>query len=229
MDQPASCSIHPRPSASRWTRSAAKRHFDVAVVLITLPLTLPILLATAAAVRFTSVGPVLFRQRRIGLHNRPFTIYKFRTMAAGAQPPALPAFSARPLFTPIGPFLRHAKLDELPQLFNVLLGNMSLVGPRPKLSHLHSGTLACRPGITGRATLVFAREEAQLFSLSPAEAAAHYHHVIRPLKQTLDDEYMAGATFASDLALIVRSILRLWHTEGSSAASANVPTGSLPV
>jgi lipopolysaccharide/colanic/teichoic acid biosynthesis glycosyltransferase len=155
---------------------------------------------------------VFFPQQRIGRYRRPFTIYKFRTM------PVLTDASHRPSltttknqrFTPIGPFLRRWKLDELPQLFNVLRGNMSLVGPRPKLPGLHSGNLACRPGITGRATVVFAREEVALSAVPAAHVDDYYHRVIRPLKRRLDDDYMAAATFASDFKLIARSVLRRW-------------------
>jgi lipopolysaccharide/colanic/teichoic acid biosynthesis glycosyltransferase len=197
---------------SHWSACRVKRIFDLASVLALLPAVLPILLLTAFAVRFTSRGPVLFRQRRMGCNGRTFTIYKFRTMPVQPQSGTRPAITTtvNQRFTPLGPFLRRWKLDELPQLFNVLRGEMSLVGPRPKLPRLHSGHLTCRPGITGRASLVFAREEFTLSALPPEHLDAYYHGVIRPLKRSLDDEYMATATFASDMKLIVRSILRRW-------------------
>jgi lipopolysaccharide/colanic/teichoic acid biosynthesis glycosyltransferase len=116
--------------------------------------------------------------------------------------------TANQAFTPIGPFLRRWKLDELPQILNVLLGDMSLVGPRPKLPQLHAGHLTCRPGITGRATVVFAREESALSTIPAADVGDYYRDVVAPLKQQLDDEYMAEATFASDLDLILRSVVR---------------------
>jgi lipopolysaccharide/colanic/teichoic acid biosynthesis glycosyltransferase len=203
-------SPHVGSHLSRWTESPLKRLFDIASVLCTLPLALPILLATAIAVRITSRGPALFRQQRIGRHHRPFTIYKFRTMPVRRNKGARPALTttANQAFTPIGPFLRRWKLDELPQVLNVLLGDMSLVGPRPKLPQLHAGHLACRPGITGRATIVFAREESALSAI-PADHVGHYYRdLVAPLKQQLDKDYMAHATFASDLGLILRSILR---------------------
>ena len=200
---------------SRWTDSPLKRLFDLAGVLCALPLALPILLVTAAAVRLTSRGPVLFRQQRVGRHQRSFIIYKFRTMPvpeAAARRPALTTHLNQ-AFTPIGAFLRRSKLDELPQILNVFRGDMSLVGPRPKLPHLHAGDLGCRPGITGRATLVFAREEDVLSAL-PADRVDHYYRrVVGPLKQELDRDYMARATFASDFALILRSIVRRFDDE----------------
>jgi lipopolysaccharide/colanic/teichoic acid biosynthesis glycosyltransferase len=199
-----------RSHLSSWTKSPLKRLFDFACVLCALPLAVPVLLATAVAVRITSRGPALFRQKRVGRHHRPFTIYKFRTMPVPHDRGARPALTttANQTFTPIGPFLRRWKLDELPQILNVLTGDMSLVGPRPKMPQLHAGHLACRPGITGRATVVFAREEAALAAIPAAHIDHYYRNVVAPLKQQLDDDYMADATLASDLDLILRSIVR---------------------
>jgi len=209
----------PPPPLSRWSASPAKRLFDLACVLCSLPLAFPVLLLAALAVRLTSRGPVLFRQQRIGRNGRPFTIYKFRTMPVHPQPDLRPPITtaANQRFTPVGPFLRRSKLDELPQLFNVLRGDMSLVGPRPKLPWLHSGNLACRPGITGRATRIFAREEIALSTIPNAHLDAYYRRVIRPLKQRFDDDYMAKATFASDLSLLLCSVLRLWGEDRVSS------------
>jgi lipopolysaccharide/colanic/teichoic acid biosynthesis glycosyltransferase len=209
------------PSLSPWSRSPRKRTFDLACVLCSLPITLPILLCIALLVRLTSPGSILFRQKRMGLHGRTFTIYKFRTMplhrGQSRRPDLTTSINQR--FTPIGPFLRRWKLDELPQLFNVLRGNMSLVGPRPKLPRLQPGSLSCRPGITGRATLVFAREEVALSSVPNQHLDAYYYRVVRPLKQSLDEQYMARATFASDFIVIARSILRRWgHAQTNQLA-----------
>ena len=145
---------------SPWSRSAGKRLFDYACVLLALPVLLPLMLAIAAAVRFTSPGPVLFLQKRMGRHGRAFTILKFRTMVHVAGATHDPnAATHHQYLTPIGLFLRRWKLDELPQLANVLAGHMSMVGPRPKLPEYVIFDLPCRPGITGMATIVFAREE----------------------------------------------------------------------
>ncbi len=193
---------------SRWSRSSFKRLFDCICILCSLPVTLPVLIATAIAVRLASSGPVLFQQIRVGRGGRHFTIFKFRTMpvSSGSDPRPDVTTVANQRFTPIGRFLRRSKLDELPQLFNILRGDMSLVGPRPKLPSHQMDPLSCRPGLTGRATLAFSKEEEALSSLPHATLDAFYRSVVLPVKQTLDAHYMRQATFRSDLSLIFRSL-----------------------
>jgi lipopolysaccharide/colanic/teichoic acid biosynthesis glycosyltransferase len=196
---------------SSWSSSASKRAFDCVCVLLALPVLLPIMLATALAVRLTSRGPVLFLQNRMGRRGENFTILKFRTMihvADAAHHPITTSDNQR--FTPIGPFLRRWKLDELPQLINVLLGHMSLVGPRPKMPQHVICHLPCRPGITGLATIVFACEETVLARIAKDQLDSYYHEVVLPTKRRLDAEYMARATFLSDLRLLINSVLRRW-------------------
>ena len=143
-----------------------KRALDIALSLMLLAALSPALLLTALAVRLSSPGPIIFRQRRIGLNGREFTVYKFRSM--NVHPPdqrltlsnemSGPVFKMKedPRVTPLGRFMRQYSLDELPQLWNVLLGEMSLVGPRPPLpdevdqyKDWHRRRLSMRPGITG--------------------------------------------------------------------------------
>lgn len=196
---------------SDWSNSKAKRVFDCACVLLALPAILPLILVIGAAVRLTSRGPVLFLQKRMGRHGRTFTILKFRTMIHVVDRAHHPiTTSGNQRFTPIGPFLRRLKLDELPQLANVLLGHMSLVGPRPKLPEHVITDLPCRPGITGLATTVFASEEAAFARVPKDYLDAFYHTVVLPTKGKLDAEYMAQATFISDLKLLVNTVLRRW-------------------
>jgi len=176
-----------------------------------IPLFLPILLAVALAVRLTSAGPVLFLQKRVGCRGREFTILKFRTMVHFSDKSHQPVTTAgNQSFTLVGPFLRRWKLDELPQLFNVLAGQMSLVGPRPKLPQHAVADLPCRVGITGAATIAFAREEAILDRVPQNHLHAFYHSAVLPAKHRIDAEYMANATFLSDLRLISNSVLRRW-------------------
>jgi lipopolysaccharide/colanic/teichoic acid biosynthesis glycosyltransferase len=201
----------PRPVLSPWSNSAAKRFFDCACVLAVLPLIVPILMMVAVAVWLTSEGPVFFRQQRVGRDGRLFTILKFRTIMheANARCQAVTTDGNQP-FTAIGPFLRRWKLDELPQIINILLGDMSLVGPRPKMPEHAIGDVPCRPGITGAATIAFAREETLLDRVPVHDLENYYHSVVLPTKRRLDAAYMARATFASDLKLIVNSVLRRW-------------------
>ena len=197
--------------ASAWSQSGLKRLFDVVCVLLALPLLIPIFIVVGFAVRFTSKGPVLFLQKRTGLRRRNFTILKFRTMEHlenGSRNKVTTAGNQR--FTSVGPFLRRWKLDELPQVLNVLIGDMTLVGPRPKLPEHQLGDLKCRPGITGAATIAFAREEQILARLPHHDVDDYYHSIILPTKLRLDREYTAQCTFLSDLKLILDTILRKW-------------------
>jgi lipopolysaccharide/colanic/teichoic acid biosynthesis glycosyltransferase len=205
--------VHQAKPLSAWSGSTWKRMFDIACVVCSLPLTVPIFLTIGLAVRLTSPGVVLFRQQRVGKDGQPFTILKFRTMpvrrATAKRPSVTTSINQR--FTSVGPFLRRWKLDELPQLINVLRGDMSIVGPRPKLADHQTMSLNCRPGITGRATIVFAREEMVLSPLPSHQLDGFYYKVILPLKHLLDEEYMSVATFASDMKLIFNSVFRRWE------------------
>lgn len=196
---------------SPWSGSAAKRFFDCICVLAALPLIAPVLLVVALAVWLTSEGPVFFRQQRVGGRGQLFTILKFRTMMydPDAAYHAVTTDGNQP-FTPIGPLLRRWKLDELPQVLNVLRGDMSLVGPRPKMPEHAILDVPCRPGVTGAATIAFAREETLLDRVPEHDLENYYHRVVLPTKRRLDAEYMARATFFSDLKLIVNSVLRRW-------------------
>ena len=196
---------------STWSASASKRVFDFTCVLLFLPLLIPIMVIIGLAVRLTSRGPILFVQHRMGRHGKAFRILKFRTMTHIAEKRHHAVTTAvNQRFTLVGPFLRRWKLDELPQLWNVLIGQMSLVGPRPKLSEHVVADLPCRPGVTGAATLAFAREEAMLAGIPQHQVNDYYHILVLPAKRHLDAVYMARATFLSDLDLIKRTLLRRW-------------------
>jgi lipopolysaccharide/colanic/teichoic acid biosynthesis glycosyltransferase len=197
---------------SPWARSGAKRFFDCACVVLALPLLVPVMLAIAVAVRVTSKGPVHFLQTRMGRHGQAFTIVKFRTLTHTVDTEHHAVTTAEnQCFTPVGRFLRRWKLDELPQLLNVLAGHMSLVGPRPKMPEHVRFDLPCRPGITGAATIAFAREETALARVPDHNLETYYHSVVLPAKHYLDARYMARATFGSDLKLLVDSVLRRWE------------------
>jgi lipopolysaccharide/colanic/teichoic acid biosynthesis glycosyltransferase len=195
--------------ASRWSVSGAKRLFDVLVAAAILAgFSVPILVI-ALLVRLTSPGAAFFVQERIGRRGGSFRIYKFRTMVPNAE--ALGAGLTRKgdqRITPIGRFLRKLKLDELPQFWNVLRGDMSLVGPRPKLpQYAEMLDMPFRPGITGAATLEFRDEEFMLRSFTdPEELDSYYRERIMPVKARLDLEYTRKCTLWSDLLVILATV-----------------------
>lgn len=200
MSDQSDASALPHARTTLWSGSTGKRLFDVAFAGLALILFLPVMLVTAFLVRFSSRGPVLFKQRRMGREGHEFIIYKFRTMRAGYGPAVTRKGDNR--LTPVGAFLRRCKLDELPQLYNVLKGDMSLVGARPKLPHHQTYRLTYRPGITGAASLAFRDEEELLHRVTHGFLDEYQIHVMMPLKKQLDQTYMANATFVSDLRIL---------------------------
>jgi lipopolysaccharide/colanic/teichoic acid biosynthesis glycosyltransferase len=193
-----------------WSTSARKRVFDAAVAVPALLVFLPLMGAVAVLIKSTTRGPVLFRQQRVGLGQKPFTIYKFRTMVpdSGCSGPSVTRHGDCRM-TGIGRILRKLKLDEIPQLFNVIRGDMSLVGPRPKLAEHEQMYLFCRPGITGAATLVFAREEEILAAVPEEHVETYAVHVLNPIKAQLDLDYAHSATLRSDLRMLLDTAFRL--------------------
>jgi lipopolysaccharide/colanic/teichoic acid biosynthesis glycosyltransferase len=191
----------------------SKRFFDVMLAALGLLVLSPLLLLAAVWIKLDSPGPVLFRQTRVGRFGVPFTIHKFRTMrvAPGAQI----TVGADPRITRAGHVLRQTKLDELPQLWDVLRGAMSLVGPRPELPRyvtlypaaLRELVLAVRPGITDPASLAFSHEAELLASADDAER--EYREVILPAKLKLSADYAATASLATDLRLILATLARV--------------------
>src|SRR6204780_4014180 len=188
---------------STWSISVAKRCIDFVFATFAILLFWPLLTLAALLVRYKSPGPVIFRQKRVGRNGALFTVLKFRTMEMAAQEdgPSVTK-SGDPRVTRFGGFLRKYKLDELPQLVNVLRGDMSLVGPRPKLPHLEVIHMPFRPGLTGAATLAFRCEEEMLQDIPDEELEAYYCRMIKPLKAKIDWDYMREATLASDFSLL---------------------------
>ena len=190
-----------------------KRLFDILAAGLGLVLLSPLLLLTAAWVRLDSPGPALFRQTRVGRFGVPFTIHKFRTMRV--VPGAAITVGADPRITRSGSVLRATKLDELPQLWDVLRGAMSLVGPRPELpvyvalypADLRDRVLAVRPGITDPASLAFSHEAELLAAASDPER--EYREVILPAKLRLSAQYAERASLATDLRLILATLARV--------------------
>jgi lipopolysaccharide/colanic/teichoic acid biosynthesis glycosyltransferase len=192
--------------------AASKRAVDVALSAVGLVVLSPVLLAAAVAVRATSPGPALFRQTRVGRGFRPFRIFKLRTMVVGAerQGGAL-SVGEDPRITAVGRLLRRYKLDELPQLLNVLLGDMSLVGPRPEVPEFveryrdtYARVLRVRPGITDLASLKY-RDESALLA-GAADPAVEYVNVILPDKLRLAEEYVRSSSLRLDLSILLRTL-----------------------
>ncbi len=195
---------------SPWCASHTKRAFDLVCVIPALVFLSPLLCVVAIAIRLTSTGPVIFCQQRAGRHRKLFTIYKFRTMVANSEAIG-PGHTAKddPRITLIGAFLRRFKLDELPQLFNVFRGDMSLVGPRPKLPHHDHAVFVCRPGVTGAATLAFRDEQRILCEVPPEDLDGFYQAHVVPRKLELDASYMSRATLISDIGVLFATVARL--------------------
>ena len=206
-ERPWTTAEFPYSSDNTWSGSMAKRAFDIFVAASFLLLFLPVTLLTALVVRISSKGPAIFRQVRMGKNGRGFLIWKFRTMRTDAVGGPSVTKAGDDRLTPIGGVLRRFKLDELPQLLNVVKGDMSLVGPRPKVPHHQTHRLWHRPGITGAATLAFRKEE-ELLQRLPEQSLDDYQvQVLMPIKRSLDDEYMRRATLRSDLLLLVQTLL----------------------
>ena len=197
------------------------RMLDILISAALLILLSPALLLLALLIKATSSGPVFYRARRVGKNGEPFALYKFRSMVQDADrrgPGITAAADAR--VTRIGAFLRRHKLDELPQFFNVLKGDMSLVGPRPEDPHYVSlydagqrRVLSVRPGITSAASLQYRHEESLL---TGADWEATYRTQILPEKLAIDLAYLEQRTLRSDLQLLLRTLLSMVQTEGPS-------------
>lgn len=187
-----------------------KRAFDVLLSGAALLVLSPLLAAVAVAVPLASPGPALYRARRVGLNGAPFTMYKFRTMHVGGAGAPITAGDDPRVF-PLGKLLRRLKVDELPQLVNVLKGDMSIVGPRPEdpdivarhYSPAHMETLAVRPGLTSPGSVYYYAVGEE--TLRHGDAVDAYVERLLPVKLALDLVYVREASLAYDLALVVRT------------------------
>jgi len=187
-----------------------KRCFDICFSFTALMFGLPIFLVLALLIKMTSRGPVFYKQERIGLHQRPFYIYKFRSMYMDAEKkgPQL-ASDDDPRITPIGKFLRKTRLDELPQFWNVLKGDMAVVGPRPERAHFirqivdkapnYTQLLTIKPGITsvGQVNFGYAQTVDEMCE-----------------RMLLDLQYLHGINFLSDMKIILKTLRVMFEGKG---------------
>ena len=188
-----------------------KRLFDIVASACGLILLSPLFFIVSVWIKLDSIGPVFYRQVRVGRYNKDFKIFKFRTMRVGADKGSLVTIGGRdPRVTRIGYYLRKFKIDELPQLINVFIGDMSLVGPRPEVRHyvdywtpeqLH--VLDVRPGITDPASIKFRNENELMESAEDPES--FYINVIMQEKLELYLEYVQNASFWYDVKLIFKT------------------------
>ena len=195
-----------------------KRLFDLAMASFGLLLLGPVLLAIAAWIKLDSRGPVFFRQQRVGRNGKLFRIHKFRTMSAGQPGNERPLITvgADPRITRAGATLRRTKLDELPQLIDVVRGDMSLVGPRPEVPRyvalypeaLRAKVLSVRPGITDLASIEY-RDESELLARA-ADPEREYVEVVMPAKLRAAARYVDEMSLATDVRVLGSTLRALW-------------------
>src|SRR5574344_2322740 len=191
-----------------------KRFFDFTSSLLGLILLSPIFIFVGIAISFSSNGGIFYKQKRVGKGNKDFTLYKFRSMIIGADAKGLLSVGKDgkdPRVTKIGYIIRKCKIDELPQLFNVLKGDMSLVGPRPEVRKYvllytpeQKQVLNVRPGITDVASIAFANENDILSKHYNPEQ--YYIDVIMPKKIEMNLEYIAHRSLCKDIKIILRTL-----------------------
>jgi lipopolysaccharide/colanic/teichoic acid biosynthesis glycosyltransferase len=193
-----------------------KRAFDIVLSAIGLIVLSPVLVLAAILVRLDSPGPVLFEQDRVGKNFRQFRLFKIRTMRVSNSGVPITC-GADPRITRVGKILRDLKIDELPQLWNVLRGDMSFVGPRPEVPQYtqlfhddYAQLLAVRPGITSAASLKY-RDEAEILGRAD-DPMDYYIRVILPDKLRLEKECVRHRSFRSDLALILATLQSCIHS-----------------
>jgi len=203
-----------------------KRFVDIAASIVWLIILSPFMVCIALIIKLTSPGPVFYRGVRTGLHARPFKILKFRSMVANAEALGGPSTALNDSrLTRIGRFLRKYKLDELPQLINILKGEMSFVGPRPqveKYTRLYKGEeliiLSVRPGLTDYASLRFINLDR---ILGDDDVDEKYLREIEPEKNRLRIKYVKEQSFVNDMKIILRTIgmmlkiKKIWNIENS--------------
>lgn len=203
---------------SGWYR-VVKRMLDFCISVICILILTPILLLISVWIRLDSQGPILFRQERVGMLERKFTIYKFRTMIVDAESLGKQITVGRdPRITRSGVFLRKYKLDELPQFFNIIRGDMSIVGPRPEVPRYVSlynteqkQVFSVRPGLTDEASIKYRNENQLLEDTDNPEQL--YIEKIMPDKLNINLEYIQTVSLKKDVQIIGKTILAIMQRE----------------
>lgn len=214
-------------TARNWPQ-LLKRAIDIGAVILGLLLLWPVLLCLALLIAWRSGTPVLHREQRIGRHGHPFTLLKFRTLLPGGAPQSSIAPEDDHRITPVGLPLRRTRLDELPQLYNVLVGDMSLVGPRPMVpSHVEAldkevraTLLSVQPGVTDPASVLFFAEDAVLAGRSDAEQ--EYLQILLPAKAEVQLDYLRHWSPWLDIVIIFKTLARVWSAQARQESMARV-------
>lgn len=197
--------------------SASKRALDIALSLLLMLVLWPVGLVIAVAIKLSDGGPVFYIAERMRGVEQPFMLWKFRTMRGAARNAGVSGGDKAGRITPVGRVLRRTRLDELPQLWNILRGDISFVGPRPPLRRyvelfpaLYDEVLNARPGVTGLATLAFHRREEQLLKTceTPEETEAVYVRRCVPVKARIDLIYARERSLCYDVQLMVATVFR---------------------
>lgn len=194
-----------------------RRVFDIILSFGAILLLSPLLILLAIRVAMDSPGGVIYSQVRIGKNGHPFRVYKFRSMHCGADTGSLLTIGTDSRITPSGHFLRKYKLDELPQLFNILIGDMAFVGPRPEVPRYvemydtrQRRVLSVRPGLTDYASLAYF-DESELLGRHP-DPEHLYIDEIMPAKLALNLQYIDSRGFVSDMEILGRTLLRIFQS-----------------
>ncbi len=195
-----------------------KRLFDFFMALIGIILTWPIMLVVAILIKITSKGPILFKQKRLTIGMKEFEIYKFRSMRTDYDKDGkgIQTKGSSSAITPLGKFIRKTKLDELPQFFNIIKGDMSFVGPRPELprrlefySDNQKEIFTVRSGISSTASIVFSDEEYLMNKVANPEK--YYIEQIMPYKIELNKYYIKNQSFFGDMWIIIATLLKIMN------------------
>lgn len=192
-----------------------KRGIDIGICIVSLPVSAPLAGLCAMLVRLSGPGPVFYRATRVGLGMEPFDVLKFRTMSVGPGGPGITR-SGDPRITRIGGWLRRTKIDELPQLINVLRGEMSLVGPRPEdprfvaaYTKEQEAVFTVPPGLTSMASVLFRHEQELIENCGAADTEAYYVEQIMQSKLSIDLDYVRHHGISTDLRIMVRTVKAL--------------------
>ena len=219
-------------STERPVRKGLPRAFDFVIAALGLLLAAPIVLVAAPLIGWSSHGAILFRQTRMGRHGRTFQLYKLRTMTLSDKGPQVTSSNDERI-TRLGRFLRRTKLDELPTLWNVLRGDMALVGPRPEVPRYvklddpkWQAVLSVRPGITDPVTLRLRDEEALLARIN-GDHEAYYLKELQPMKLNGYVDYLKQRSWQSDLKLLFRTFVAIMIPGRSRTVAVNENIGQV--